>query len=174
MASRRPLVIRRDVDGGIAELPAADTVPPSIISTVPICRLTRSGHQSIPNNVGTTMQWDVAIESNDGMWTGSDNTKITFQTAGLYLITWALWYPQNGTGSRTGLLYYGGTGGTLVQFISVGAIAANAVGIAGAYQGRFGVGNHVILQTSQDSGAPLEVQAWSQFGALFSATRLSA
>jgi PKD repeat protein len=66
--------------------------------------LVRANHgtttQSLTNATLTYVQWDAEDYDTDGMFTTSDNTKITINTTGVYLVTATITFATNGTGSR--------------------------------------------------------------------------
>jgi len=57
------------------------------LANPPACRIYRATNQSIPDNVETAISFSNARWNTDNMWTVGSPTRVTINTAGLYVIT---------------------------------------------------------------------------------------
>lgn len=74
------------------------------------CRLRRSSNKSIPNATWTTVDWDSEDWDTDNMHdNSSNNSPITIQTAGVYLICCLARFAANGSGARHVLIKKNGS-----------------------------------------------------------------
>lgn len=65
------------------------------------CKITKSGPQTIPNNVGTVLTWDSELYDTDTMHDNvTNNERITIKTAGKYSVTLQSEWESNGSGVR--------------------------------------------------------------------------
>lgn len=111
----------------------------------PLCLVRLTSSQNISNNTVTLVNWGVADVNSDNMWTGSQPTQMTVQTAGTYLLGQSNLFGSgltssgntsdarimvNGTAPSTNTVSAGTTsiynGGWFVQASAVVALAAGA------------------------------------------------
>lgn len=68
----------------------------------PRCAARRDAAQSIPNTTITPIEWDNELyDDGDMIDLGTDDTRITFPVAGIYLVQASLTYDSNATGYRS-------------------------------------------------------------------------
>jgi hypothetical protein len=133
------------------------------------CRVTCSGHPSIPNITGTPIPWDSEQWDTDAMHDNVvNNTRLTCSTAGLYLVIGNISFITNATGFRTCSLKKNGT--TLVCWNGQNAIVGDSTygSIVGLVD--LSVGDYVEVYAYQNSGGTLTLVGT---GSWFQAVRLA-
>lgn len=160
-------------DGLYAQLPVLLTDPPTV-------QAFRTSIQSIPNNTLTALTFNVEFWDNDTMHsTAALTNRITFTTAGKYLVTFlGSWHPQSGnTGTETVRLIEMRKNGTDIL----------AMDTRGAINDGFGtfIGQNLIVEeefiatdwvevlVQQNTGAALQYSSES-FSPVFTAYRMAA
>lgn len=89
--------------GQLVKLPLAVRTPPS-------CQAYNSANISIPNNDGTVVTLDSERYDTDSMHSTSVNTsRLTFNTSGIYVVTFVCSFAVNVTGDRQALLRKNGS-----------------------------------------------------------------
>ncbi|MFI6296699.1 hypothetical protein ACIBEJ_34275 [Nonomuraea sp. NPDC050790] len=128
----------------------------------PLALLRLSADINIPNATLTAINWNTEVIDRDGGHDNSTNPfRYTFQTAGYYEVATQIAFNTNGTGLRLVHLYdnnypLAGNQGT-----------GNSVQLTCISAGRthfFNVGEYILVQVYQNSGAPLGI--WAQPGGL--------
>lgn len=144
----------------------------AFLANPPACRVTNSATQSVNNNAEMTPLWDTEAFDTDNMHSTSVNTgRITFTTAGLYLVTWSLFY---GADTDYTLVYSylqkNGAGiHTLGSEVGTQADASTGPMTVGSTIDRFAVNDYVHLLTNQknsNAGAN-SLQTQSTFSAVW-------
>jgi len=134
----------------------------------PACRIYNSASISIPTGALTVLTFDSERYDTDSMHSTSVNTsRITINTAGVYILTGTVSFPANATGFRqTALRLNGGT------FIASDVRASIATGIELiiATTWKFAAADYVELLVQQTSGAPLNVTSLSAYSLEFAAS----
>jgi hypothetical protein len=131
------------------------------------CVLKRTAVQSINDATLTTIAWDDEIVDTNSMHNpASNNSRITIQKTGLYLVFAQAAYAANGTGRR--FLNMIKNGAAIDTDLSDNRAATSAG------EGRSSLlkviplvaTNYIETQTLQNSGGALDLQAYSYFGAI--------
>ena len=92
-------IVGRKSTGNIAALTGGEI---HTILNPPRCRLRNLADQSIPNNTNTAVTFNAEIFDTDSMHdTGSNTERITFTTAGVYLIHARIHFDDNSNGYRS-------------------------------------------------------------------------
>jgi len=131
------------------------------------CKVTKTTDQSIPNNTMTTINWNSELYDTDSMHDNvTDNSRITFKTAGKYSILVQSEWGINSGGFRFMEIIKNG-----VDSISrVRNLAENASEHNIAFVGEFAVNDYIELIVFQDTGGNLDFEA----GAMLENTYLEA
>lgn len=135
----------------------------------PRCQLSRASgsNQAIASGAFDAISWAAGAEyyDTDNMWAVANPTRITMNTAGLYLISGHAGFAPGGIGSLTkrSLRLTLGAGAVLLREVSDTVVASDT-----HYWNRevtliaqFTAGQYVELKAFQDTGAPLNIVAWS-------------
>lgn len=140
------------VDGLLASLPTIILNPPS-------CQVTRTGNQSIPNNTLTAISFNLEVYDTDTMHSNSTNpTRITFTTAGTYVVTTSLLWYKNSTGDRTARIRKNGTDTLVFEGKDAGgADLFDAHNLSCVEQ--FAAADYIEVLVQQTSGAALDMYA---------------
>lgn len=126
----------------------------------PKARVGKTLNQSIPNGVNTAIQFDTELYDTDNIHdVAVNNTRLTCNTAGEYLISGAVRWASNGTGVRVSFISVNGTARIAQQ---------DAAAPAGTYafsqqlvtQYHLNAGDYVELLVYQDSGSALNVETY--------------
>lgn len=139
--------------GLLVQLPPAVLAPPS-------CQAFNSAAQSIPDSFGTVVALDSERYDTDTMHDNvTNNSRITFKTAGIYVVTFLSSWAANLTGDRQTNIRKNGS-----DFL--GLNARKAVNSASIETGQgitiqefFEVGEYVEALVKQDSGGALNLLA---------------
>ena len=128
----------------------------------PRCKLRKSVTQVIPNATTTAITWDAEVYDTDTMHdNATNNTRITFTTAGTYLITLNAMWGASGTGTRRIVIEKNGTtygSGTFVitPFATPGVnFAYNGATVS--VEAQFSATDYIIVWCYQDSTANLNL-----------------
>lgn len=70
------------------------------LSGRPLCQLTKTGTQSIPNSTQTAIQWGTRIVDRDGGWALATQTEYIAQTPGIYKVSAFVPWAADSIGSR--------------------------------------------------------------------------
>lgn len=160
-------------DGLYAQLPTLLTDPPTV-------QAFRTSIQSIPNNTLTALTFNVEFWDNDTMHsTAALTNRITFTTAGKYLVTFlGSWHPQSGnTGTETVRMIQMRKGGTdILAMDTRGAINdgfGTFIGQNLIVEEEFSAADYVEVLVQQNTGAALQYASES-FSPVFTAYRMAA
>lgn len=131
----------------------------------PKCALTTAA-QATTNNVYALLSWDTEKYDNDAMHDLVTNpSRVTFKTAGIYLVSYNASWVANATGTRTVdvRLNAGGvqTNGTSVDFSRINAPAAGVSTTQGCFQARFAANDYIEFFIVQTSGGNLNTNPGS-------------
>lgn len=131
---------------------------PTTISNPPCCQVFRDSRQIIPNNILTAIEFDEEKYDTDGMHSAGAKTRITFNTAGVYLVTLSCTWQPNATGYRFAQIRKNGV--DIIAFDSRDrqeSIAA--VGHNLACQESFAASDYIETMVRQNSGGNLQILA---------------
>lgn len=117
-----------------------------------MCRVTKASAQTINDNTVTALQFDTEAFDTDGMHDNvTNNTRITFQTAGVYLVT-ACVTLNTGVDSFTRLtIRLGGT--TNLSGAEIGGSGGDAPRLVPSLLYEFTAGQYVEAMLTQDNTA---------------------
>ena len=120
------------------------------------CKVTKSASQSIPNATLTAITWNQESYDTDGMHdTVTNNTRVTFNTAGKYsVLAQAEWEIAGGVFRFLEIRKNGGGGIARVRSAQVGA-TENVV----PYVGEFQVGDYIELCVYHDAGGNIDFES---------------
>ena len=119
----------------------------------PRVKVTRTTDQTITSGAESTITWDSEVFDTDDMWTSTSSTRITFKTAGLYLVTAAFNFDTNSTGRRYGLLRFNGSVSGAVTEVPAVSGGSTVGQIHQLYTAS--VNDYVELRVYQNSGGSL-------------------
>lgn len=156
-------LLTESATGLLAQLPATILNPPS-------CQVTHNANQSIPDDDGQVLAFNTENYDTDSMHDNVTlNTRITFQTPGVYIVTfncaWAI--PGSGLGDAESWIRKNGSaylGKSTEQFQST-----FEVGMTVIVQEFFEVGDYVQALVKQDSGGAVNLLSTSAYTPIFSA-----
>ena len=119
------------------------------------CRVTKTSDQTIPNNTLTAINWDSESYDTDGMHdTVTNNSRITFNTAGKYSVTAQSSWQSNGSGARVLDIVKNGNTGTPIGRTKMPNTDTGAENIV-SYVGEFAVNDYIELCVFQNRGGNL-------------------
>jgi len=119
-------------------------------------RVYRSTAQSIPNATETAVSFDTERFDYDNMWSAASPTRITINTAGVYVVTGAIQWATISSGHAYVALRVNGTTYIATQRSSAPGTTLPLT-IAGIWE--FSVGDYVEMMVHQASGAALNLNA---------------
>lgn len=144
---------RCGASGLISDLPSTITAPPK-------CQAYNSGAQSTTSEESLVVALDSERYDSDTMHsTVTNNSRITFKTAGIYVVTFVCAFAGNVTGDRHALIRRNGRRFVAMQQKHALSSAAIECGLSVSYQGAFEVGDFVQAIVKQDSGGALNLLA---------------
>lgn len=139
-------------DGLFAEIPLLLREPPCAraYSTVPI---------SIPNNTLTTIDFSDDAYDTDTMWASANPSRLTFTTAGVYVITINLLWEKDTAGDRIALVRKNGGADILLQDTKQAGGDDLRIGHSLCFEESFAAADYVEVRVQQTSGAALYIQS---------------
>lgn len=139
-------------DGLLAELPA-------VIATPPACAVFHSVAQSIPDDTDTILAFNSERFDTDTMHdNATNNTRITFTTAGIYSVTFVCVWNKNAVGDRKAAIRKNGAD-VLGTDAKHAGDADLFVGQSVTVQESFAAADYVEALVRQDSGGALNLLA---------------
>lgn len=136
---------------------------PDTILNPPYCIVNTTGAQSIPNDFGTRVQFDGELEDSDSMHSNvTNNERVTFNTAGLYTVSFAGEFAAGSPGSvgdrgahirKNGSEFIGGSS----RFALVSTTLVNGLNVS--CQEAFEAGEYIEVLVKQDNGGALNLMA---------------
>lgn len=147
---------------------------PLELRIVPTCRVYHSLDQSIATGVTTVLSFNSERYDTDSMHSTVTNTsRITFTTAGVYVVTGGIEWDTNSDGRRAISIRLNGTD-LLVRHVSLPA-GTSACSQATSTIYKFAAGDYVeLLALHTVSGSSLSVLASGQYSPEFAAARVAA
>lgn len=140
---------------------------PDTILSPPKCIVATSGNQSIPDDFGTRVEFDNELEDSDNMHSVTDDERVTFNTAGLYTVSYSGAFAAGSPGSvgdrgayirKNGSEFLGGS----ARHAMVSTTLPNGQNVS--IQEAFEVGEYIEVLVKHDNGSALNLLA----GALLS------
>lgn len=147
-------------------------VMPAVLSEPPAVQAYNTGDLSIANNTLTTLTLNTELYDTDSMHSSTTNTgRITFTTAGFYVVTLNVAWNKNATGDRMAQIRMDGA--TVIAYESKDSGGADLiVGHCIAVQKAFTAAQYVEARVQQTSGAALRLLSES-YSPLFAAVRVA-
>lgn len=125
-------------------------------------RVGKTAVQSIPNTTSTVVTWDTEAFDPDSMHdNATNNSRLTINTEGTYLIGASVLFATNAVGFRQVEILINGV--AVTPFVSVAAAAGNPTTVVAAQTHALVVTDYVEVQVHQNSGGALDVQIASAF-----------
>lgn len=117
----------------------------------PAVSLTHSTTQALNDNTEISVTWDTESYDTDSMHAGGSPTRITFTTAGAYLVTWSFQVSTDNDYTAIYSYLQKNGSGVLVVSSSVGTFATASFSpqISGSYQGKFAAADFVLIRALQ-------------------------
>lgn len=153
--------------GAYSDLTGKPTIPSHLGDLgVPICRARHSGAQSINTGTETVLAFNAEDFDTDTMHDNStNNSRITFNTAGKYLIIARVPWDSSATGRRKTIFRKNGT--TQIEDFSYAPVASagdtTKSVVSGIYE--FAANDYLEVQVEQTSGGALNVLSGASFQA---------
>jgi len=152
---------RRDHNHGMAADPTVD------IS----CRVTHDASQSIANSTQTALAFNTETFDTDTMHDNStNNSRITFKTAGKYLVNANWTWGANASGFRRGRIRVGGS--LVIGMVQTVTPAPGNPRMTLSCIYGFDADEYIELVVDQDSGGSLIVSSESLYSPIFSAIKI--
>lgn len=128
------------------------------VSSKPICEAHLTGTQSIAASTDTLISWNASAYNTDNLWTASQPTQFTVQTAGKYRISVVTDWTANATGMRSTKVLVNGTANSNAVASFVGS-ASNTFDTCYTveYTVQLAVGAVIYFDTFQNSGGAVTV-----------------
>lgn len=137
--------------GLLAQLPLALRTPPK-------CQAYNNANISLADGDGTVVALNSERYDNGAMHdTVTDNSRITFTTAGIYIVTFNCAFAANATGDRSA--YIRKNGQDFIAMSQKHGFATQECGMSVTVHERFEVGEFVEAIAKQDSGGALNLLA---------------
>jgi hypothetical protein len=128
------------------------------LASPPACRVWNNANQSIPNNVLTALLFNSERYDTDSMHSTVTNTsRITFTTAGVYVVFAHLNIASNATGKRSAGFRL--NGGTFIGELTVPPVSGADTNLSPCTTYKFAAGDYVECYVNQTSGVALNVVA---------------
>lgn len=143
----------------------------TFLANPPACRVYNTANQSVTSGgSGLLIPFNTERYDTDNMHSTVTNTsRITFNTAGLYLVTAHIQYAGNATGIRLAAIRFNGATDIAYDIrMNAGASDTTAFSIATVY--KFAAADYVEVLAFQSSGSTLNVFANANYSPEFSAT----
>lgn len=144
-------------------------LPPNILSP-PRCSAYHNANQSINSDVGTVLSLNAEYYDTDTMHdTSTNNSRVTFMTTGIYLVTFLCAWEGNTSGDRLSLIRKNGNeflGGVARRALNS---ATYELGMSVTVQEFFEEDEYVEAYVRQDSGGALNLLA-TRYSPILSAT----
>jgi len=121
----------------------------------PRCSLYLTADQLIANTTATDLSGWTELEDTDTMYDAGSPTRITFKTAGLYVVHACVRYASNATGYRAALINHNGSSDIANAYQAAAPNIPTTAVISFDY--RFAVNDYITLQARQSSGGDLNV-----------------
>lgn len=134
-------------------------------------RVYHSANQSIPTGAWTTLIFDSERWDTDAIHDPiTNNDRLTCKTAGRYLIAATIMFATNNVGSRGVAIY--SSDGFYIAMVNANATQDDPHNFTISTIWDMSVGDYVILQVVQKSGAPLNILAETAYSSEFMMERI--
>lgn len=129
----------------------------NFLANRPHVSVRRDAAQTTPSGTEASVSWDVEEEDTDSMWTSGTPTRITFNTAGVYVVTYTLGITSHATGFRLLSLLLNGSAAIGVE--TRPAVNGDNTFISLSRQYKFAATNYIEGRFNQNSGTTIGVTA---------------
>lgn len=139
------------------------------LANPPSCRVTKASAQTLATGTNTAITFDTERYDTDSMHSTSSNTsRITFTTAGLYIVGGSVEFASSGTGSyrQLGVRLNGAT--FIAWALQAPASLVNKLTVATTY--KFAAGDYIELLAEHNHGANLDISKVGNYSPEFYAT----
>ena len=152
------------LDGTIATADLANSsVTPAKTGVVPAARVFNSGNISCGDGTFTTLTFDSETFDTDTIHnTGSNTSRLTATTAGIYVVTGHATFDANATGRRALEIRLDNTSSLALQTVASPGAVNHELSVTTIYA--LTAGQYVELRAFQNSGGSLNVLATPFFG----------
>ncbi len=134
-------------------------------------RVYSDANKNIPNGTSTVIDFNLEDYDNDDIHDNvTNNSRLTCQTAGKYLITGNITYTSNATGGRG--LFIGLNGGNPVGLTRGQAVNGTITDVQVTTVYDLGIGDYVELYAYQESGIQLASEVWADYAPRFMMQRI--
>lgn len=159
-------------DGAITTAKIADgNVTGAKLATQPSARVTHAANQSIANATSPALAFDTERWDTDGLHdTATNNTRLTCQTAGKYLIVGQARFDTGGGTRRDLIIHQNGT--TTLAQENTPPVSGTITDLIIVTLADLAAGDYVELLAYQDSGSSLSVLAQPNLSPEFSLIRI--
>ena len=128
--------------------------------------------QTIANATNTIVTFDAEVFDTDGMATlGTNDERLTIQTAGKYLCVFSGQFAASGTGYREAFFYLNNS--TATEVVTIPATSGRRTPVVLTWVGSFSVDDYIQVQVSQSSGGNLSLATVNPGSANLTAIRIS-
>lgn len=143
-------LITCSADGLLAALPA-------VIADPPACQVTREQNQAIANNTLTAILFNTEAYDTDGMHSLSvSENRVTFTTAGAYVLSSYLIWDKHATGDRTARIRKNGTDTLAFDSKDAGGSDLYAGHVLHTVE-QFAAADYIEILVQQTSGVTLDI-----------------
>lgn len=156
--------------GAVAPSSWAATVKAALdyLANPPACRVYHNANQTIATTSNVALAFNSERFDTDSMHsTSSLTSRITFNTAGLYLVTGQMVWVAAAAGNRQAGIRLNGT--TFIGVVLEPAAGGDTPALVVSTLYKFAVGDYVELMAFQNSGGNLDVQVNANYSPEFSA-----
>jgi hypothetical protein len=139
------------------------------------CRVYNSGNQTISNATWTDLTFDSELYDTDTMHDTSSNTnRITFTTAGVYVVSAHVNWTAGTTADRFVGIQHTQTSGTSYIALQHGSATAlvGAMEQSVAVVAKFAASDYVTMQVRHNQGSNLDTIATAHYGSYFGAAKI--
>lgn len=129
---------------------------------------------SIPNITDSVVTWSSAEYDTDSMFSAGSATRLTCKTAGIYIVTFTLAWPNNSTGERIGWIQKNGSTADRWGMVRMSPSTTGETIQTAAAQMSLVVNDYIQIGVYQSSGGALNLNGTGTARTRFSAGRISA
>lgn len=151
---------------------ASGAVTAAKLARQPTGQVKRTTNQTgIVTGTNTAVSWETAAINSDNMYSAGAPTRLTIQTAGLYLVRGAVSFEATATGIRRAFIRVNNVAIiALEQRDTLGASFTTIVNVGTFYV--FSASDYIELVVFHDRGSDLSLMAASDYAPVLTATRL--
>lgn len=144
---------------------------PTEIANPPACRVFSSANQNILTATDTTITFDSERFDTDTMWVVGSPTRITCNTAGVYIVTFCMTWSANASGDRKIRVRLNGS--TLIVSDERSSGQNDPFDHSTSTLYKFAAGDYIEAYVGQNSGVTLQSEANGNYAPEFAAVRVA-